>query len=94
MEILSDILPILLYILLSVLVVVLIILTIRLIKTLGKVNKVVDDVANKSSKLDGVFNFIDTTTDTLTLLSDKFSSFVATRISSLFKKKKGNDKNE
>lgn len=95
MEMLSDILPIILYLLLAILVLVLIILIIRLIKTLSKVDKIVEDVANKSSKLDGVFNFIDNTTDTLNIMSDKLASMVVTGISNVFKRKtKGEDENE
>lgn len=95
METLFEFLPIILYGLLAILVLVLIILIIRLMKTLSKIDTVIEDVANKSKKLDGIFNFIDTTTDTLTLMSDKFASLVVNGITSIFKrKKKGNDENE
>ena len=60
---LNDLFPVILYILLIILVVVLIVFVIRLIKTLGKVDKVVDDVNRKVTKLDGVFNIIDTSTN-------------------------------
>lgn len=95
METLIDVLPIILYGLLAILVFVLIILIIRLMKTLSKVDRIIEDVANKSKKLDGIFNFIDTTTDTLTLMSDKFASMLVNGITSIFRrKKKGNDENE
>lgn len=93
----NELLPIILYLLLSILIVVLIIFVIRLIKTLGKVDKVVDDVNIKVTKLDGVFNIIDTTTDTLALLSDKLANFAVNKLGNLFtkkKKKKEEDENE
>lgn len=93
----SELLPIILYVLLSILVVVLIIFVIRLIKTLGKVDKVVDDVNIKITKLNGVFNIIDTTTDTLAVLSDKLASFAVNKLGSLFtrkSKKKEEDEDE
>lgn len=93
MDVLRSVLPIILYVLLAILVVVLIIFVIKLMKTLSKVDKVVDDVAVKSSKLNGVFDFIDTTTDTLSLVSNKFSGFVAGKIGSVLKKK-GRKKDE
>lgn len=95
MEMFKDMLPVILYVLLTILIVVLIIFVIRLIKTLGKVDKVVDDVNRKVSKLDGVFNIIDTTTDTLALVSDKITDFAVNKIAHLFsRKKKEEDKNE
>ena len=56
-----DLFNVIFYIVLIILVIVLIILGIRAIKTLEKVDKIVDDINYKSSKLDGVFNIIDTT---------------------------------
>ncbi|MEG1647274.1 MAG: hypothetical protein RR325_00725 [Bacilli bacterium] len=97
METINELLPVILYILLTILVIVLIVFVIRLIKTLSKVDKVVDDVNRKVSKLDGVFNIIDTTTDTLSLISDKVTNFVINKIGMLFtkkSKKKEEDENE
>lgn len=97
MEMFNEVLPVILYLSLTILVIVLIIFVIRLIKTLGKVDKVVDDVNRKVTKLDGVFNIIDTTTDTLALFSDKITDFAVTKIGNLFTKKnkqKEEDSNE
>ena len=76
------------------LIVVLIVFVIRLIKTLGKVDKVVDDVNRKVGKLDGVFNIIDTTTDTLALFSDRITDFAVNKIANIFKKKKRKEEDE
>lgn len=95
METMNSILPVILYGLLSILVIVLIIFVVRLIQTLNKVDKVVDDVNNKVTKLNGIFNLVDTTTDTLALLSDKLTDFAINKIGNLFtRKKKGNDTDE
>lgn len=97
MEAFNSILPVILYTSLTILIIVLIVFVIRLMNTLSKVDKVVDDVNNKVTKLDGVFNIIDTTTDTLALFSDKLTNFAIDKIGSLFtrkKKQKEEDENE
>ena len=75
------------YVALLVLVVVLIILAIRAIQTLNKVDKIVDDISYKSSKLNGLFNIIDSTTDTIVGISDRFVSFIANGVENLFRKR-------
>ena len=87
----ETILPVILYILGSILLVVLIILVIKMMKTLKKVDAAIDDYNEKSKKLDGVFSLIDSTTDTISSLSDKIVSAVITGITSLFKRKKKED---
>lgn len=96
MEMYKEILPVILYVLLAILIVVLIVFIIRLINTLSKVDKVVDDVNRKVSKLDGVFNIIDTTTDALALFSDRITDFAVNKISNIFRsrKKKEEDTDE
>ncbi len=63
MNIFIQSLSVIFYILLIILVVALIVLVVNTIKTLAKVDRLVDDVADKSRKLDGVFNIIDSATD-------------------------------
>ena len=91
---LNEFLLIFLYIVLIILVIILIILGIRLIKTLRKVDKVIEDVNEKMDKVDGIFSIIDKTTDYASLISDKVISGVSNFITNLFKKKKGNDRDE
>ncbi len=88
--------PFILYFLLIILLVVLIVLIIKIIKTIGKVNKVVEDVNCKVKKLNGLFEIIDHTTDTLVSFNDKIVNFISNKIVSLFKrkKKKGENVNE
>ncbi len=84
----SDILPFVLYVLGSVLLVVLIILAYRLIKTLDKVDRVVDDVELKTRKLNGLFNVIDNTADGLSNISDALVNLITNAIANVFNKKK------
>lgn len=89
-----DFLLILLYISLIVLVIVFILLGIKLIKTLKKVDVVIDDVNDKMGKVDGVFNIIDRTTDYAAGISDKIISGISNFLKVFFTKKKGKKKNE
>ena len=87
MDYLSELFPVILYFLLIILVIVLIILSIRVINTLKKVDIIVDDVNNKVNKLNGLFNVIDTATDTLSVLSNRIVSVVVNSIETLFNRK-------
>lgn len=86
---LMDFISIIFYIALIILVIVLIVLGIKAINTLDKVDKVVDDISNKSSKLDGVFNIIDTTTDVVSSFSDSIVNVITGGVERLFNRKKG-----
>ena len=96
METLNEIFPVILYGLLIILVIVLIILGIKIIKTLNKVDNVVDDVNGKVKSLNGLFSIIDTTTDALSGFGDKFVSIISCGINSLFtlKSKKAKERDE
>lgn len=90
----EDLLPIILYIALIVLVIFSIVFVIRLIKTLSKVDIILDDVNRKMIKVDGLFDIIDRTTDYASNLSDKLISAVANGINFVFRRKKGRDIDE
>lgn len=95
MECINIVFPIILYILAAVLLVVLIILALKSIKTLKKVDEVIDDVNQKSAKLNGVFNIIDNTTDAIATVSDKAVDLILTGVQNLFRgKKKKKDEGE
>ena len=83
-----------LYVCLIILVIILIVLGIKLIKTLKKVDGVIDDVNIKMNKVDGVFDIIDRTTDYASSISDKIIGAISNFIGILLRKKKGNDDNE
>ena len=86
---------VILYILGYILLIVLIVLAIKAVKTIGKINTLVDDVQEKSNKINGVFDFVDSATDLVNGFTDKIVSGVAGFITNLFEKKhKGEDNNE
>ena len=90
-EILNNVLPIVIYILLIILLVLGIILGIKSIRTLDKVDAIVDDVHGKIKSLNGLFSIIDFTTDKIVSFTDKIVDVVAMLGSKLFfgrKKKK------
>lgn len=98
LEFLETLLPILLYISGIVLLVVLIIIGIRFIRTMDKVENIVKDVDNKVKSLNGIFHLIDTTTDKLSLLTDRVvdgvTGFVINLFSKKYNKKEEEDSNE
>lgn len=91
---LNELLIVFLYISCIILVIVFIVLGIKLIKTLKKVDNVIDDVNGKMSKVDGVFDIIDKTTDYASSISDKIIGAISGFINVLLRKKKGNDEDE
>lgn len=87
----SELFQMLFYILLMVLVVALIVLVINAIKTLGKLDKLIDDITIKSSKLDGAFNMIDGATNAFTSFSDSIVGSVTSILSKIKKRKRDKD---
>ncbi len=90
----SEVLPIVLYVLLGILILVLIVFIIHLISLLRKVNNIVEDVQEKQKKLNKAFDLVDKLTDDVALVSDKLTSFIVEKLSSVFKKKKGEKEDE
>lgn len=90
----SEFLNILLHISLIVLVVVFILVGIKLIKTLDKVDVIIDDVNNKMNKVNGVFDIVDKATDYASGISDKILNVVSKLFTIFTKRKKGNDEDE
>lgn len=88
MDFLQQLVPIILYFLLCILVVVIIILVIKLIKILKNVNILLEDIQNKSQKLDGVFNVIDNVSTSVSSFGDKIVKFISTSIKKILKKKR------
>lgn len=86
-EFLQVYLPLVVYILLIVILVVGIIIGLKAIKTLEKVELVVDDVQKKVSSLNGVFSIIDVTTDKLVSFTDKIVDTASNVIKKIFNKR-------
>ena len=91
---LNEYLPILIYILLSILIVLLIIICIKVIKTMNRVEGIVDDVDDKVKTLTGVFTIIDTVTDKLSALTEIISDSIVVFVKSIFKRKRKKLENE
>ena len=70
----------------SILIVALIVLVVKLIFTVNRVNKMLDDVEVKVSKLDKMFDIVDVITDNMSLLSDKIVDTISNLIRKLFNK--------
>lgn len=88
MEFLNAFLPIVLYIFGIALLIVLIVLGIRLIQTIDRANRLLDDVEEKVSTLNNFFHLIDTITDNISFLSDRVVDAVSNVITKLFRRKK------
>lgn len=88
MEFVNVFLPVLVYSLLSVLIVVLIVLGIRLLETVNRVNKLLDDVEKKMDSMNGLFNVMDFVTTKATVLTDTIASTIIGAVSNLVKKRK------
>lgn len=91
---LNELLTLILFVLLIVLVIIFIALGIKLIRTLKKVDEVIDDVNGKMNKVNGVFEIIDKTTDYASTISDKIINTLSNFVNVLLRKKKGNDDDE
>ena len=88
----SELFQFVLYILLIVLVVALIVLVMNTIKTLNKIDKLVDDIALKSSKLDSAFDIIGGATGAVVNFNDNITNFITRSLRKIFNRKR--DKNE
>lgn len=77
---------IIIYMLAIVLLVVLIALGLKLFHTLTKVDRVIDDITVKSSKLDNLFNVIDTTADAVNSVSNSIASWMTNLVNRLLNK--------
>ena len=87
-------LTIVLYTLGSILLIVLIILGIKLIITMDKIKKLVDNINTKVDSLHGLFSVIDFTTDKLTNIGDKVVEAITYFIKKFSKKKEEEIDNE
>ena len=77
---------IIIYMLAIVLLIVLIALGLKLFHTLTKVDRVIDDITIKSSKLDNLFNVIDTTADAVNSVSNSIASWITNLVNRLLNK--------
>lgn len=90
----NEILGVILSVLGAILLVVAIILLIRVVKTMNKIDKILDDVEYKMSKLNNIFNIIDTTTDAIAIMNDKVVGSVVGIIQKIFSRKKNKEEEQ
>ena len=83
----NEVLPVILYILGSVLLVALIVLTIKLIITMNKIEKVVDNITVKVKTLDQLFDILGLVTGKITAVTDRVVDGVTLLIEKIFKRK-------
>ena len=91
MDFLGQMLPIIIYILLIGLLIIGIIIGIKLIITMNKVEKIVDDVDKKVQSLNGFFNAINFATDKINKFYEKLITNVSNVVEKIFTKRKGED---
>lgn len=91
---LSALLPIIIYFLLIALIVIVIIFMVKLIITMDKINKVVDNVEQKVNSLNGIFNIIDIASNKVGALYGRVVDFATSAIEKLFLKNKDERKDE
>ncbi len=84
----SEFFAVIFYVLGAILLITLIMLVFRLMNTLDKVDHVIDDVSDKSRKLDGVFSLVDKTADAINTVSDTVTQFIVSGIHNLLNRKK------
>lgn len=86
MEALSQTLPIIIYFLLIVLLIIAIVIGIKLITTMNKVDKLVEDVNEKLESLNDIFNMAEYISGKMSAISETIIGVITTAISKIFKK--------
>lgn len=86
MEALQLTLPIVIYFLLIILIIIAIVLGIKLIMTVNKVDKILDDVNEKMESVGEIFNIIDFVTGKINAISETIFGAITGAISKVFKK--------
>ena len=90
---LEALFKVILYLGLIILIMVAILLAIQLLKTLKKLNTILDNVEGKVNQLNGIFSIVDNVSDGINAVSEKISNFVYDKGNKLIEKK-GNEEDE
>ncbi len=83
----NEILPVVLYILGAILLVALIVLTVKLTITVHKIDKIVDNITDKVTALDGVFSIVSAVSNKFTFITDKVVNIIYALIEKITKRK-------
>lgn len=89
----NEVLPVILYILGAILLVALIVLTIKCTITVHKIDKVVDNITEKVTALDGIFSIINVVSNKFTFITETIVNVVGSLIEKITKRK-GDKKDE
>lgn len=71
-----------------ILLIALIVLCFKMFDTLKRVDRMVDDLSDKASKLDNLFGIIDKSTDAISSFTDRIIELIVGTLVGLFSKKK------
>ena len=80
----SEVLPVILYILGAILLVALIVITIKLTIT---IHKIVDNITEKVTALDGLFSVVNAVSNKFTFITDKVVNIIYSLIEKITKRK-------
>lgn len=83
----NEVLPVILYILGAILLVALIVLTVKLTITIHKIDKVVDNITEKVTALDGLFSVVNAVSNKFTFITDKVVNIIYSLIEKITKRK-------
>lgn len=77
----------------SILLIILIVLGIKLINTITKVDRVIDELEMRLKKVDNMFSIVDNLTDSMALMSDKVVDAIMFGLKKIFGRKRKVDEN-
>lgn len=83
----NEVLPVILYILGAILLAALIVLTVKLTITIHKIDKVVDNITEKVTALDGVFSVVNAVSNKFTFITDKVVNIIYSLIEKITNRK-------
>ena len=97
MDYFTHILPIVIYMLLIIFLIICIVIGVKLIRTMNKIDEIVDNVEGKVNSLNGFFNIIDKTSLKLNGLFEKSNELISKivdKVLSIKNKRKDDDEDE
>lgn len=88
MDALMEVFPVVIYGLLVALLILLIVLIVKVMHTVDRTNRILDDIESKTKSLNGLFHVIDGVTDSLAVFSDTLVSGITNIASKIFSRRK------
>lgn len=94
MDTIMEFFPIVIYCLAIALMILLMVFIVKLMHTVDRMNRILDDVERKTRSLNGLFHVIDSVTDTLSVFSDTLVSGITGIVGKIWPKGKKRKRNE